>query len=138
MTLIYDRLSNILTFIDEINTLGIEELFFGFTKDFGGYSNIFMDLFVRIGFIGLILLSFTLIFSIYLLFKHFKIYRFFNKENKLYNSITFFYVFIIFLVIISSTINLDLFVPYYYINLSTCILYFNFVIKHKLKQRFLT
>ena len=59
-----DRIYVYLIFFSEINYLKINELLFGFSEGFGGYSNIFLDLFARIGFAGItfLIILFSIIF----------------------------------------------------------------------------
>ena len=125
-SMIVDRLFNLYTFLNEVNTLNTKQLLFGYSKGFGGYSNLFLDLFVRVGFLGLTIFSLIVITLLFLIFK----YIIFNNKNILYlnNNLTyFFYGYLAYFITMGNLTNLNLFVPYYYVNISIGILFFNYV-----------
>lgn len=120
-----DRLLPIYIFYNELEFISnYKELFFGYKSGISGYSNLFIGLFASGGLVGVILI-FVLFYLLYrnsfLKMKHVlkKIGYFSNNIKYLLTINIFFYV----VLFIDNIINLNLLVPYYYINFLILYLY---------------
>lgn len=114
-----DRLEAIQIAFNVLN-LNIFEILFGFESGFGGYSNLFLELFVRNGLFGFLIYLFVFgIFArnYYLALNNYQgISRF--KNNNIF-------VFILFSVFIGNFVNLNFATPYYVTNFASIIITFN-------------
>ena len=121
-----DRLFVYNMFVTELNYLDLKSLLFGYQQGFGGYSNFLIDMFVRVGFFGLAVLMFIiLILTNYIINLSKKVKNFTFKFNYLYLV---FYSFLLIFFILGNILNLNVMVPYYFVNLSIIIMFFNYLI----------
>ena len=117
---INDRLEALLPLFDIINNLNFVSLFWGSQKGFGGYSNLFVELFVRNGIIGFIVYITFVIFCINKYFNTLYILRGSQKSRN--NNIL---RFIFFSVFIGNFVNLNFGVPYFVVNFACILTSFN-------------
>ena len=124
-----DRIYPYIIFMTELSYTGFNGLLFGYSKGFGGYSNFFIDMFVRVGFSGIAFLLLLLLIFAHLMMNFLKkTIKLKSESNYLYFV---FYIFLIFFFIAGNMLNLNIMVPYYFVNFSVIILFFNYLIKMK-------
>lgn len=119
-----------------ISTATISDLLFGFGGGWGGYSNIFVELVIRIGLIGM-----TLFISSLLMLARFSGRKLFAQlisrpvgvRNR---GLSVWLVFMILSIIASNSVNMNLQLPYYVINLGFISLaFFKFVVTLSVRSR---
>jgi hypothetical protein len=117
------RMGPYLIFWNIFKNIDISSLFFGIEQGWGGYSNLFVEVFLRAGLFGL--LPF-IILVIYYLSKFLKscttdITRY-EPSVKLLSTL--YFTFVILSILISNLVNMNFVLPYYTINILATLLYF--------------
>lgn len=115
------RLEPYLMILINLTSTDINGILFGYGEEgFGGYSNLILDIFVRSGIFGIVvyLLSFNLI--IYKLFLSFR-NKYINLPLHIKRGVMALFGILISNVVVGNIVNLNLIVPYYYVNL-LCVL----------------
>ena len=104
--------------MDRLNLSDPYGLLFGFEKDFGGYSNLILELFIRSGLVGVLFYISGLIFLI----SRFSKNLFFDRDKREKNSLFLIIIFIIFSLIVGNMANLNLASPFFIVNLALIII----------------
>ncbi len=113
---IEQRIDSYLFFLHRLVSLDVISFLFGYEIGFGGYSNLFIDLFVRGGFVGLIVYLFFLFNAGYRYYQ--SLYNFRESDIRgAYPIYSFVLIFVLFNVVVGNVVNLNLSVPYYVVNL---------------------
>ena len=112
------RINILIKFISILNDIDIFSFLFGIDRgSIGGYSSLFIELFVRNGFIG-----FVVYFSVlcYLLFSYIK--NLFSIPNLPKSSNSSLIFFVLFSALIGNLVNLNFATPYYSINFGSVLI----------------
>ena len=116
-----------LIFLEKLNSGSLVQMLFGFDGGWGGYSNLFIELIIRLGLLGL---------SLYLLAIFFALKLTLNMTAKLTNPAQnqFFrlsrsplWLFFFLSTVAANIININLQLPYYVLNLIFIILMFLYI-----------
>lgn len=100
----------------EFVSLDLVGFLFGFQTGFGGYSNLLIDLFVRGGFVGVLLYLFILLNVGQKTLRRMFIFCGSDERNGR-SVIIIALIFVLFNIAIGNVANLNLIVPYYFVNL---------------------
>lgn len=104
---------NYLKFISQMPTENFSEILFGYRSEFGGFSNLFLELFASSGIVG-VAIYFVIFLIIFI-----KIYKLIYSQNK---DIGILFIFISFNLFIGNFVNMNLTQPYYVCNFSSLLL----------------
>jgi hypothetical protein len=116
------------TFILILQNSNVAQLLFGHSGDWGGFSNLFVELFVRLGIVGLALYLSSLYFPIRFVARELSVY--FKQTLTIFSdfskNLKIFFVFVFLSVFGSNIINMNLQLPYYVINVTLIVIFFVF------------
>lgn len=118
-----------LMFFESLKHIGFVDALIGYVPGWGGYSNYFLELFIRSGLIGLFSYLFAFIYALrrflQALVSHLRDSAFIREGNGVY--LTSWFVFAITTLVASNLFNMNIQLPYYSINflmLNICFVYY--------------
>lgn len=113
-----------LIFLNILSNIDLNSLLFGFKSGWGGYSNLFVEVFLRTGLIGFI----PFILSTFYFIRKFLINCTTDIDfNPKFNSLIKYYLFFIIIsFLVSNVANMNFTLPYYTLNIICIILYFKY------------
>ena len=114
-------------FADKLKSGSVEQLLFGFEPGWGGYSNLFIELILRLGFVGLSLYLISIIYSVKLTLNTAAQLRENYSRDIFRGTRRPLWLFFIVSTIAANIINMNLQLPYYTINLIFIFLLFFFL-----------
>jgi hypothetical protein len=111
-----------------ISTATISDLLFGFGGGWGGYSNIFVEFVIRIGLLGMILFGLSLLMLARFVGRELFVQFISCRDGASNRGLRVWFVFLILSIVASNSVNMNLQLPYYVINLAFISLaFFKFV-----------
>lgn len=114
-------------FLEKLSSGSVVEVLFGFEAGWGGYSNLFIEMIVRLGFLGLSLYLFAIFCSLKLIFRMTEELREDASNRFFYGSRSPLWLFFFLSTVAANIINMNLQLPYYVINLIFIFLLFFFL-----------
>lgn len=113
------RVSIISRFLSLLDNVDLFTLLFGIQKGFGGYSSLFLELFIRNGIIGFLIYISVLIYCFYSYFRNLSLIPDIPKSNN--SSVI---IFLLLSAFIGNLVNLNFGVPYYSVNFACIMILF--------------
>ncbi|MAD95615.1 MAG: hypothetical protein CML33_09010 [Rhodobacteraceae bacterium] len=104
-------------FVNKLRSGGLEELLFGFEPGWGGYSNLFIEMILRLGFVGLSLYLVSILYSVKLTLTAAARLTANDSIDFIRGSRRPLWLFFVLSTIAANIINMNLQLPFYTINL---------------------